>query len=187
MPTLALRHDTVEDLRRNILRLGEVIGCEAGAQALADRINRGLTAASVATEGRPRVRVYYDVWSQPPITVGRGSFIDSLLTIAGAKNVFGDLAGAAPRVSLEAIIDRDPERILVAVPPDALDETPNLASRHGWDGIPAVSAGRISTLDRDLVNRLGPRVVDAAWAIARRIDPGLPKPPPDAAEFSCRA
>ena len=177
VPTLALRHDTLEDLRRNILRLGEVVGCPAGGRVLVDRIERGLAAATAATKGRLRIRVYYDAWAEPPMTIGRGSFIDSLLAVAGATNVFGDLDAASPRVSLEAIIERDPELILVAVPGEALDRQPDFAGRNGWERIPAVSAGRITTLDRDLVTRLGPRVAEAAWAIAGALHGVLPHVP----------
>ncbi|WP_420448134.1 ABC transporter substrate-binding protein [Candidatus Palauibacter sp.] len=185
VPTLALRHDTLEDLRRNVLRLGEIVGCPDGGRALADRIARGLDAVSRATEGRPPIRVYYDAWADPPMTIGGGSFINALLTIAGGINVFGDLGPAAPRVSLEAIIDRDPERILVSVARDALHRPPDLATRHGWERIPAVAAGRISSLDRDIVSRLGPRVAEAAWSIAETLHGELPAPAPEPAVVGC--
>lgn len=185
VPTLALRHDTLEDLRRNILRLGELVGCPEGGSALADRIARGLAAVSRATEGRPRVRVYYHAWPDPPMTIGGGSFIDSLLTIAGGANVFGDIETAAPRVSLEAIIDRNPERILVPAAREALHRRPNLAARRGWERIPAVAAGRISTLDRDVVSRLGPRVAEAAWSIAEELHGELSATAPEPVASSC--
>ena len=187
VPTLALRHDSFADLRRNILRLGELVDCVEGALALVDRIASGLAAVSEATAGLRRVRVYYDAWAVPPVTVGRGSFIDSLLTVAGTTNIFGDLDAASPRVSLEAIIERDPEHILVAVPPETLDRPPDLADRHGWTRIPAVTAGRIAVADRDLVTRLGPRVADAAWAIADAIHAGLPVPSLPATAPPCRS
>ena len=187
VPTLPLRHDTLADLRRNILQLGEVIGCPAGAAALVRRVEDGLASVSEATAARRRVRVYYDAWAEPPITIGRGSFIDSLLRVAGATNIFGDLAGASPRVSLEAIIERDPERIVVAVPPQAGDRPPDLAARHGWDRIPAVSEGRFAPVDRDLVTRLGPRVAEAASAIGRALHGDLAVRPPAFAPQPCRS
>lgn len=187
VPTLSLRHDTLADLRRNILHLGEVIGCPSGAAALVERVEDGLAAVSEATAGRRRVRVYYDAWAEPPITIGRGSFIDALLRVAGATNIFGDLAAASPRVSLEAIIERDPDRILVAVPPQAGDRRPDLAARHGWDRIPAVSEGRVAPVDRDLVTRLGPRVADAASAIGRALHGDLAVRPRAFAAQPCRS
>ncbi|WP_419948573.1 ABC transporter substrate-binding protein [Candidatus Palauibacter sp.] len=187
VPSLPLHHNTLADLRRNIVRLGDIVGCPAGGAVLADRIVDGLAQVSEATAGRQRVRVYYDAWAEPPITIGRGSFIDSLLTIAGASNVFDDLDATSPRVSLEAILERDPERILVAVPREALGRVPDLAGRPGWERIPAVRDGRIITLDRDLVTRLGPRVVEAAWAMARGIHGDLPAPSLLPREAPCRA
>lgn len=185
VPTLALRHDTLEDLHRNILLLGELVGCPEGGSALAGGIAGGLAAVSRATEGLPRVRVYYDAWADPPMTIGGGSFIDALLTIAGGANVFGDIETVAPRVSLEAIIDRNPERILVPVAPEAFRRRPNVAGRHGWERIPAVAAGRISALDRDVVSRLGPRVAEAAWSIAEALHGELPAAAPEPAAVFC--
>ncbi len=174
--TLSLRHDTLVDLELNIVLLGDVVGCPDGARELADWIRAGIEAVAHVTGQRPRARVYYEVWADPPITIGRGSFIDSLLTIGGAENVFGDLEGSAPRVSLEAIVHRDPDQILIAVAPDALDRDPGLAARRGWSGLRAVSQSRISLLDQDLVTRLGPRLVDAALGIARAVHPDLALP-----------
>lgn len=187
VPTLALRHDTLEDLRRNVLRLGGIVGCPDGARALADRISGELAAVTRVVEDRPRIRVYYDAWADPPMTIGGGSFINSLLAIAGGDNVFGDLDLAAPRVSLEAIIDRDPDRVLVSVAPEALGRRPDVATRHGWERIPAVAAGRISTLDRDVVSRLGPRVAQAAWSIAEALHGALPRVAPAPVSVSCAA
>ena len=183
--TLALRHDTLEDLRRTIIRLGGIVGCPDGGRALADRISADLAAVGRAVQNLPRVRVYYDAWADPPMTTGGGSFIDSLLAVAGGDNVFGDLEPAAPRVSLEAIVDRDPDRILVSVAREALDRRPDIATRHGWERIPAVGAGRISTLDRDVVSRLGPRVAQAAWSIAEALHGALPGAAPPLAAVRC--
>ena len=119
------------------------------------------------------------------MTIGGGSFIDSLLTVAGGVNVFGDLETTAPRVSLEAIIDRDPERILAPVAPEALHRPSNVAMRRGWDRIPAVAAGGISTLDRDVVSRLGSRVAETAWSIAEALHGKLPAAAPEPAVVSC--
>ena len=191
LPTLALRHDRLEDLRRNILRLGQVLGCPAAGRALAARIAHGLEGVAAATSGRRRIRVYYDAWAEPPITIGGGSFIDSLLTVAGAMNVFGELRAASPRVSLEAIVERAPERILVMTRREASDGSPDPGARPGWERIPAVASGRITALDGDLVTRMGPRVAEAAWSIARALHADLPSAPaavaPPSAVTPCRA
>ena len=171
--TLSLRHDTLSDLERNIILLGGLVGCPTAASELVARIRTGLEEVASARPADRRTRVYWDAWPEPAITIGAGSFLDSLLQIAGAKNVFDDQAGSAPRVSLEAIIYRDPDRILVPIAPSTFGIDPELSGRPGWDRIPAVRQGRISVLNQDLVSRMGPRVVDAAWAISRAIYPEL--------------
>ncbi len=173
VPVLALRHDTLEDLRRNTVTLGEEIGCPDAASALAEHVSEGLANVAAATGDRRRIRVYFNAWPDPPITIGRGSFIDSLLTVAGGTNVFGDFAAASPRVSLEAIIERDPELVLESRRPTELADPSDLEKRHGWEQVPAVSAGRVSGVDGNLVSRLGPRVADAALAIARTLHADL--------------
>lgn len=164
--TLSLRHDTLGDLDQTVRRLGALAGCPGSAEQLNRRIRAGLEEVATATRLRPRRRVYYDAWADPPITIGVDSFLDSLLMIAGGENVFRDVGGTAPRVSLEAIVHRDPDVVVVPVSPDSLTQVSSLLTRPGWGAVPAVANRRVGLVDQDLVSRLGPRVADAAWALA---------------------
>lgn len=171
VPALALRHNTFADLRRNVRRLGRLTGRERTAGGLLEGVRCRLRRVAAAVRASPRPRVYYEVWSDPPVTVGRGSYLDSLLRVAGARNVFGDLRAPSPRVGLEAVAARDPD--LVLVPRRGGDDgEPRPARRPGWDVVPAVREGRVRTVDGDLVHRLGPRVGEAARALAKVIHPG---------------
>ncbi|MCG8469243.1 MAG: helical backbone metal receptor [Gemmatimonadetes bacterium] len=181
---LPVEHDTLADLENTITVLGEAVGCEASARALIAGVREGLATVSSATRELDRPRAYYDVWGEPPMTLGRGSFIDSLLTIAGAVNVFGDLDASAPRVSLEAIIRRDPDIVVAPVEPEGAP--PDLSARAGWAQVGAVAEGRIVAVDRDLVSRLGPRVADAAGALATAIHPELELSIPSPSVSTCR-
>jgi len=174
--TLSLRHNTMADLARNVLLLGDAAGCPAGARALMTAIRADLASVAQATAGVTARRVYYDVWPDPPMTVGRGSFLDSLITLAGGDNVFGDLAAPAPQVGLEAIVQRDPEIIIVPVSEAAGSEALAPAERPGWLSVPAVSRGSVVGVDADLLGRLGPRLGDAAAELASALHPGLPLP-----------
>ena len=170
--TLALRHDGFADLYRNLRRLGRVTGREEAARELEADIRCRLEAVASATRGAPRRRVYYEVWSDPPITVGSGSYLDSLLSVAGARNVFRELEAPSPQVGLESVVARDPD--LVLVPRRSGEEAPTPPSRRpGWDALEAVREGRVREVDGDLVHRLGPRVGEAAAVLARAIHPGL--------------
>lgn len=172
LPTLALRHDRFPDLYRNLRRLGRVTGRRSAARELEEAIRCRLGVVSRATDGLPRRRVYYEVWSDPPITVGAGSYLDSLLSVAGAENVFGDLEAPSPRVSIEAVAARRPELILVPRRSGEGEGT-SPGRRPGWSALEAVREGRVRRVDGDLLHRLGPRVGDAAAALARVVHPSL--------------
>ncbi len=168
---LAIRIDDLSDLRRNVLRLGELLGRERSAAALWASIETQLSDVARATRELPRTRVYYDVAWPPAITVGAGSYLDTLVAIAGGENIFHDLAAPSPQVSLEAIVARSPELVLV---PAGLDGNPaDPATRPGWTVIPSVREGSIRHVDAGLLHRLGPRVGEAARALAEVLHPEL--------------
>lgn len=175
--TLAVRHDSLEDLARNARRLGRLTGCTPGAAALLARIERDLARVREATRATPERTVYYEVWWAPPITVGAGSYLDALLELAGARNVFGDLEAASPQVSLEAIVARDPDLLLWPVDAGSSGDRVAPAARPGWGILRAVRAGAVRRLDGDLVHRLGPRVGEAALELALAVHPELAASP----------
>jgi iron complex transport system substrate-binding protein len=105
------------------------------------------------------------------MTVGAGSYLDSLLAVAGAVNVFGDLEKPSPRVGLEAIAAREPDLILLSSGEEAGGPPP--AERPGWEVLEAVREGRVRRVDADLVHRLGPRIGEAARSLARVVHPEL--------------
>ena len=183
--TLVLRHDTFADLARNIDLLGRVTGCDRAADDLVARIRADLARIRASVRSGPLLRVYYDAWAEPPITIGAGSFLDSLLAVAGAENIFGDLQATAPRVSLEAIVGRDPAWIVTTAPAESLDVAPRLDRRPGWERIPAVREGRVAVVDRDLVGRLGPRAAEAAAGIARALGGDPPRLDASRVEAKC--
>lgn len=170
---LAVRHDRLEDLERNVRRLGRLTGREAASAGLVGRIEAGLRSVGRATAGRPRPTVYYDVWWKPPITVGAGSYLDSLFVLAGARNAFADLRSASPQVSLESIAARDPDLILWPLDPSSTGARLPPAARPGWEALRAVRRGAVRRVDGDLVHRLGPRVVAAAAELAGAVHPEL--------------
>jgi ABC-type Fe3+-hydroxamate transport system substrate-binding protein len=102
----------------------------------------------------PSSTVAFVVWDNPPIIIGRGSYLDQLATLAGARNVFDDVAQPSSQVSLETIAARDPQWI--AVLSDSA-EMPAFAKRPEWRAVRAVRNGRFLLLRGSLFGRPGPR------------------------------
>lgn len=169
VPALPIRHNSLYDLKRNLSRLGTVTGCVEQARGLQQWITTALRSVSAVTSRLVRRSVYYEAWVDPPITVGAGSYLDSLISLAGGRNIFGDLTAASPQVSIEAIAVRDPDLILIPATAEAPPSVPG--GRVGWTAIPAAAEGRNRILDSDLLSRLGPRVVEATVSLARAIHP----------------
>jgi iron complex transport system substrate-binding protein len=169
IPVAVLKLDVAGDVIRAAHTLAALTGAAAAADSLVATFRASLAAVEAAAAARPerRPRIYVDVWANPPMTVGQGSYLSEVLRAAGAVNSFGDLGASAAPVSLEAIVARDPDAVLVLVSDTA--RVPDLASRPGWSAVPAVREGRVLVVDGSLYGRPGPRMPLAAADLARRI------------------
>jgi iron complex transport system substrate-binding protein len=155
--TLSIRDDHIADFRRTVELLSRATGDTAAGRVIADSVERSLNVvADRPRPGKP-VTVFWHVWDSPVITIGRGSFLDELVTIAGATNVFADLAAASPQVTLEEIVRRNPDYILVG-PTSAK----TIRASATWRAVPAVREGRLLIVDTLLTGRPGVKLGEAA-------------------------
>ena len=121
-----------------------------------------------------RVRVYYEVFSNPLMSAGGVSLVNEVLTLAGGKNIFADISEGYPKISNEAIIERDPQFILF--PQKHGSEESNVDSfavRPVWEKITAVKNKRIFGVQGDAISRPGPRLIDAVEEVAMLLYPDL--------------
>ena len=121
-----------------------------------------------------RVRVYYEVFSNPLMSAGGVSLVNEVLTLAGGKNIFTDISEGYPKISNEAIIERDPQFILF--PQKHGSEESNVDSfavRPVWEKITAVKNKRIFGVQGDAISRPGPRLIDAVEEVAMLLYPDL--------------
>ena len=173
--------ETVDDFRRHAVNLGRLVGLADRADSLIAAVDGQFEAAARSWAGRDPVKVVYVVQPDPPMTVGPGTFLDSVLGAAGAANAFGDIHRNWPLVSMEEVLWRDPEYVIVpvrgygtpTVSPGSRDPSATrLAARPGWSAVPAVAAGRVISVDASLFGRPGPRMGAAALYLASRLHGG---------------
>jgi iron complex transport system substrate-binding protein len=167
VPVVGLRFDRIEEFERDARLLGRLTGDSARAATLVDTIASTIARVRAATSGLPRPTVFMHAWERPLIAIGGGSFLSQLLDIAGARNVYGDVQEPSIVVTIEDVIHRDPDLVLVS--PGA---APTLRSSERWQALPAVRAGRILVYDTLLVGRPGVTLGAAAVSLARLIHPG---------------
>lgn len=157
---------TVDDVRSHLRRLGVLVDREERAEVLVDSLDRALREVSEAVAGKEPVGVYFSVWHDPPQTTGPGTFIDEVIERAGGRNVFRDAAGSWPQISLEEVVRRDPDVLVIAQHQGGSSEAPWVQA-PGWRELSAVRQGRYLVVDADLFNRPGPRMPEAARTLAR--------------------
>lgn len=168
--SLVFRLNRLPELRDVIERLGRLLDRSREADSLWAAIQADLDDVRARTAGLRRPRVYYDIAYPPPITIGRGSYLDSLITIAGGRNVFHDVEAPSPTVSLEAIAVRDPDVVLFPVS-EAWNGASGPSERPSWSNLRAVRSGKVRRVDADLLHRLGPRIGRAVRSLARVLHP----------------
>ena len=168
--SLVFRLNRIPELGSTIERLGRLLDREPRADSLWSAIRADFDEARTRTAPLERPVVYYDVAHPPPITIGRGSYLDSLIAIAGGRNAFHDVEAPSPTVSLEAIAVRNPDIILFPVS-GQWEGASHPSDRPLWSSLRAVREGNVETVNADLLHRLGPRVGRAVRELARALHP----------------
>jgi iron complex transport system substrate-binding protein len=170
IPVYGLTDKSLDDVLKSIRDLGGLLDCQAQASALASSLELRVQAVERRVAGLPRPRVLFVTWYQPLITVGPGSFVADVIRRAGGVSISNDLAGEWPRVSLEAVLERNPEIILLpksqAYTP-SLEDLKNLA---GWRDLSAVKAGHVYQI-ADTIIRPCPRLVGSLEEVAGILHP----------------
>lgn len=167
---------TFDELYQKLADLGELTAHESEAASLAAALEQRVQAVEEALAGvGSRPRVFYELDAtdpQNPYTTGAGTFIDTLITMAGGENVGAALEGQYAQISSEQVILSNPQVILLA---DAeFGVTPeDVAARPGWEAIQAVQESRIYPFDPNQGSIPGPRLVDGLEAMARQFHPDL--------------
>ena len=148
--------------------IGALAGTRAPAQAAADEFERGIDRLRARYGERPRVRVFYEIWHQPLMTVNGRHMISDVIRLCGGSNVFAGVGVLTPVVSLESVLAARPEVVLGG---SSLTTSEELSSM--WDRYRSFSALRdIKALyvDPDYIQRQTPRVLQGAQAVCAHLE-----------------
>ena len=177
LPVLVLYPESLEAVYANIELIGQALGRTTAAADLVDGMTSRVDAVVAAVDDAERPLTMYEVFHSEgtTYTAGEGSFLASLLELAGAEPLTGDAQGA---IGPEDLVAADPELILLGTAsydpsladPEAALET--VGARAGWSELRAVRDGAVVPyLDDIVTTRPGPRIVDGLEALARAIHP----------------
>jgi iron complex transport system substrate-binding protein len=174
--TLAVSARSVHDIERHLNLFGRVFNRPVQADAVIRAMRQRMETATARARQSPSVRVLYVLNSQPLITVGPGSYIHELIERAGAVNIAASASLPYPRIGMDTVLQGDPEILLFPV---GTTETVPAADREAWKrwtDITAVRTGRLHVIPSDVINRPGPRIVDALDALVAIFHPSSEQP-----------
>lgn len=157
--------------------LATLTGHKAEAAALIDGLKQRVATVEAKMAGvSQRPLVFYEIDGTDPNAVwtpGPGTFIDTLITMAGGNNLGANLKGEWVQISLEELISRDPDLILLGDTVWGGVTVESVKARAGWEALQAVQNGNVFPFDDNLVSRPGPRLVDGLEALAKLLHPDL--------------
>ncbi|HEX5210001.1 MAG TPA: cobalamin-binding protein [Steroidobacteraceae bacterium] len=159
---------TLDGIAASMRRLGRLAGTSAVADRVADALQARLAAlTSRYGQARSPPTALLEVWDKPLYTVGGREPMSDALRVCGARNVFGDLQQAAPAVSVEAVIARNPDIIIAAAPPGK--GAAWLASWRRFPMLRAVRNKRLIAFDDQRLSGLGPGAIEATAELCKRL------------------
>lgn len=179
---LELENSGLEGVYTSLRELGGRCGVVETAEQRIARIQSGLAAIHLRAAKAPRRSVMFIVGRTPGVirdlmVVGRGSFLNELIDVAGGRNLFHDSAAYYPKIGLEELYAGRPE---VIIDMGDMADTDRVSEQHKrsvaalwrqYPMVPAVEADRVYPVANDIFVVPGPRIVEAATELFRMIHP----------------
>jgi iron complex transport system substrate-binding protein len=159
----------LSDIAQDIETIGKVLGTQAIANKNAKVFNAQIAElkSKYQSPNKRKVRVFYQVWSQPLMTLNQDHLIADIIQICGGEQLFAKEKLLVPIVSREAVVEANPEIIFTATD---LDKKVDWSM---WTSIPQLAATKgkaFVALDGDTISRPSPRIIQGANKICSEID-----------------
>ncbi|MFH2011415.1 MAG: cobalamin-binding protein [Pseudomonadota bacterium] len=169
----AINPRCVKDIFRTIENIGKITGCTDRAKRLINGLKSRVTYIESRTKWTERPKVFFQIGINPVVTVGKNTYHNDLITMAGGLNIAGKDKTKYPQYSLEEILLNTPDIIIISSMYRGGGFERNKKNWMKWKNIPAVKNGRIYIIDSDLVDHPSPRIIDGLEELARMIHPRL--------------
>lgn len=158
----------LDDIPRNMELLGVLLGTSSTAQSAAREFRAELQQLQRGAPAAKRLKVFYQIWDRPLITVNGDHMISALLTLCGGQNIFAALPLLAPQIDIEAVIGADPDVIIASGSGGGDDH--GLQQWGRWPSMRAVRNQQLFFVEPDWVQRATPRILKGARRICDILD-----------------
>ena len=156
----------LEDIPESLARLGQLMGTEKVANPAAAELRQQLASLRSRYANRPTVRTFYQVWDKPLYTLNGKHIVSDALRMCGGENIFAKLPVTAPVVSVEGVLQENPEAIFAT----AEKNYGGVSMWKPYGTLLAVRNDNLFTIDGNLVNRSGPRMIAGAATLCEKLE-----------------
>lgn len=164
---VVLASKNYNDVFSKILLMGQIFNKNPQADSVLIIMKHRESVILNSVKGSKSKRVFYEVWHDPLMTSGHGSFIDEMIKMLGSENIAGDAESAYAEYSIEKVIEKNPQIYLTAN--DGMKTAEDIKARPGFDQVDAIKNEHIYFLDANIISRPGPRIVEGLEILAEAI------------------
>jgi iron complex transport system substrate-binding protein len=150
----------IVDIPATARRLSQLTGTEVQARQFVQTFNQRYTKLQQTYAGHRPVRLFYEIWPQPLMTVNGEHLISDVMRLCGAVNIFAEVPALVPTVSVEAVLAAAPEIIIAGGREE--EHRDWLKAWRRWTQLPAVKHNQLYFINPDYMQRQGPRILDGA-------------------------
>ncbi|WP_165395061.1 cobalamin-binding protein [Thiomicrorhabdus indica] len=160
--------ETLEDIPVLIQSIGKMAGTQVQANSNAESLQTKLKSLRMKYSTKKPIKTFYQIWNNPLITMGKKQFISQGIEVCGGKNIFDDLGGLTGPVSIETVILRNPDILLMGGRKSFQQEW--LKTWEKYPQINAVKHNQIHLLNNNLYQRPTARFINALEPLCKVID-----------------
>ena len=175
IPVLITNPKNLDEVYETVKTIGRITKQENRAEIMVRSLKKRADWVVQACLPLSRPRVFLQINEHPLITVGKDTFHNNLIKLAGGINISGNDIIKYPKYSLEQVLRSRPDVLLITSMERGVMAERKKERWRQWGQLPAVKQGRIHILNSDLLDRPSPRLVDGLEALARAIHPELGK------------
>jgi iron complex transport system substrate-binding protein len=170
IPVFVVDPQGLQGIMASIQHVGDALNRTRDAVRLLKRLEAQRAAVAARVEGLARLKVLVVIWYDPVITAGSKSFITDVISAAGAQSITADMAQAWPQISLEEVLRRSPDFLLLVRGAHGGFTLEDLRARAGWDQLEAVRHDHVIYMSERLF-RPSPVIFDALEQLAKELHP----------------
>ncbi len=171
IPVFIVNPRSVESVISSVARIGRICGITEKAVSLAAELARRFELIRATIQYQKKPLVFLQINCVPIMTVNKTTVHDDLIRLAGGVNMTADNPVTYPRISMEEVIRREPEVIIISSMERGGRFETAKENWMQWTSIPAVKNKRVYLIDSDLIDRPSPRIIDGLETMARIIHP----------------